>query len=560
MLARMRSRRTHIGPALLLAAAAAGAAVAAPAPEGDPPAQLPPVSAHPPLVPATPTGIAELLPPGARPPGSLSGWVPSADAAAGDGAGRPGPVVERVERAAPSDDASERIEVEFTVDREIEVSVRELLRRGKVELGHVLLMDPQSGALLAYVSTDPVAFPVNRTYPTASLAKVVTAAAVLQRAPDAEGRECRYLGSPYLFGAAQLVAPLKGGSVDPFWRSLAISNNQCFARMAVGDVGAEAMLSEMASVGLLEAPAPGHPAGRFAPVENELDLGRLGSGLAGSFISPLAAVRLAAVLAHGELVRPHWIARAQDAEGRLVPLPAPEAPQRVWPPETADHLRELLVGVTTRGTAKSAFLDASGAPILGPVRVAGKTGTLSGEDPAGLYQWFIGVAPADAPRLAISALVVDGGLGRHSASQIAAEVLQELFCDAGACAPERLDARMAAWIRTRPDPAPVVLASAPTEEGPVDAAELDEMLRPIVGGEIDLPRRLLRRRVEGQIVFAIELNRAGEVVALQVDSSNLPAFEKFVSQQVRSWKFTPPTRAGQPVEARAKLPISITLK
>jgi outer membrane biosynthesis protein TonB len=61
-------------------------------------------------------------------------------------------------------------------------------------------------------------------------------------------------------------------------------------------------------------------------------------------------------------------------------------------------------------------------------------------------------------------------------------------------------------------------------------------------------------------VLALELNRDGEVVALSVDSSNLPAFEKIVSKQVRSWKFTPPTRDGRPVEARAKLPISITLE
>jgi len=385
----------------------------------------------------------------------------------------------------------------------------------------------------------------------------VTAAAVLRRVPEAEGRECRYLGSPYSFGEAQLKAPLKGGSVDPFWRALAISNNQCFARLAIGDVGAEGMLSEMASVGLLEAPAPGHPAGRFAPLRDALDLGRLGSGLAGSFISPLAAVRLAAVLADGELVRPHWIWNAQDAEGRAIALPAPEPPQRVWRPELADHLRELLVGVTTRGTAKTAFLDARGEPVLGPVQVAGKTGTLSGENPAGLYQWFIGVAPADAPRLAISALVVNGGRGGHSASRVAAEVLHEIFCEGETCAPERLEARLAAWVQARPPPAPVEVAVE--EEGPVDAAELDEMLRPVVGGQIDLPRRLMRNRVDGQIVLALELNREGEVTDLHVDSSNLPAFEKVVSKQVRSWKFTPPTRGGRPVEARAKLPISITL-
>ena len=557
MIARMRPRWASIGWVLLFAATSAGAAGAEPPPEGDPHAALPPVSAHPPLVPTAPAGIALLLPPGARPPGSLSEWVPAADTAADEGASASGPLVERVERAAPSGDAPERVAVEYTIDRALEARVRELLRLGGVELGDVLLMDPASGALLAYVSTDPVAFPVTRTYPTASLAKVVTAAAVLRRAPKAVGRECRYLGSPYTFGSAELVAPPRGGSVDPFWRALAISNNQCFARLAVGDVGAEAMLSEMASVGLLEAPAPGHPAGRFEPVRDALDLGRLGSGLAGSFISPLAAVRLAAVLAHGELVRPHWIARVEDGEGRSLALPPADVPQRVWLPEVADHLRELLVGVTTRGTAKHAFLDPRGAPILGPVRVAGKTGTLRGEDPSGVYQWFIGVAPADAPRLAIAALVVDGGRGRHSAAQIAAEVLREIFCDGLVCGPERLEARMAARVQARPEPAPAVEVAV--EDGPVDAEDLDERVRIVAGGELDIPRRLRHSKVDGKIVLDLELNRAGEVVALRVDSSNLPAFDAFVAQQVRSWKFTPPTRGGQPVGARATLPIAITL-
>src|SRR5262249_54997946 len=156
------------------------------------------------------------------------------------------------------------------------------------------------------------------------------------------------------------------------WRALAISNNQCFARLAIGDVGADAMLGEMASVGLFEAPAPGHPAGTFAPVQDALDLGRLGCGLAGSFISPLAAVRLAGALADGELVRPRWIARVEDSDGRALGLPPPEAPQRIWSPELSGRLRELLVGVTTLGTARRAFADEHGAPILGPVRVAGK--------------------------------------------------------------------------------------------------------------------------------------------------------------------------------------------
>jgi len=561
MIAPMRPSWMSIGQLLLLGAATAGAVAAEPAAEGEAPAALPAVSALAPAAPATlpavPDGIAELLPPGARIPGGASAWVPAADAVAAEGAAAAGPLlVERVERETPEGDARERIAVEYTIDRELEVRVRELLRRGRVELGDVLLMDPATGALLAYVSTDPVAFPVTRTYPTASLAKVVTAAAVLQRRPEATQRECRYLGSPYELPATALVPPPEGGSVDPFWRALAISNNQCFGRLAVSDVGEEGMLREMASLGLFEAPAPGHPAGTFAPVRDKLDLARLGSGLAGSFISPLAAVRLAAVLAHGELVRPRWIAYVEDSEGRPLVLPEPEAPQRVWSPEVTDQLRELLVGVTTRGTAKGAFLDARGLPVLGPVRVAGKTGTLSGQQPAGVYQWFIGVAPADAPRIAIAALVVDGGRGRSSAAQIAAGTLHELFCDGERCAPERLEARLAARVRVRPDPPPPVAVAA---SGPVDAAELDAKLRPLGDTELDLPRRLRRKKVDGKIVLELEVNTSGEVVELRVASSDLPDFESCISEQVRGWKFTPPTRGGLPVEARTRLPIAITL-
>ena len=49
----------------------------------------------------------------------------------------------------------------------------------------------------------------------------------------------------------------------------------------------------------------------------------------------------------------------------------------------------------------------------------------------------------------------------------------------------------------------------------------------------------------------------GEVLDVQIASSDLPDFSDFVSREVRSWKFTPPTRAGRPVRATARLPIPI---
>jgi cell division protein FtsI/penicillin-binding protein 2 len=302
----------------------------------------------------------------------------------------------------------------------------------------VILLDADSGEVLSYVSTAPDAFPATRTYPTASLMKVVTAAAALRNHPEATRRDCRYAGSPYRVLKSNLSVPPSGGRFEPFWRALALSNNQCFAQLAVHDVGKQALLAEMKQVGLLESPAPRHPPGQVMPVGSDLELGYLGSGLGGSFVTPLGAARLAAVLAAGELVQPYWIARVRDAHGRTLATPGRRVPQRVWPVPMTEELRELMVNITARGTARSAFRDRRGQPLLGSMRVAGKTGTLSGDDPKGVYQWFIGVAPADAPRIAVASVAVNGRSA--SASEVAARSLQAALCERGECSTSRVDA------------------------------------------------------------------------------------------------------------------------
>ncbi len=450
-------------------------------------------------------------------------------------------------------------QVEYTTDPALERRVRRMLRERGVDLGHVIVMDPGSGELFAYVSTDPDAFPPDASYPAASLMKVVTAGAALHEAPDALARKCRYLGSAYELGRAQLSAPRRGGRLDSLTRALAMSNNQCFARLAVNDLGAEALLAEIRRLGLLESPGPRHPAGRVEPIRGPLDLGQRASGLAGSFISPLAGARLAAVLARGELVAPHWVAAHREAGGRLRALPRRAPPRAVWPPDLAGQLREKLVAVTEEGTARHAFRR-NGRPLLGPIQVAGKTGSLNGERPGGLYQWFIGVAPAAEPQVAIAVLVVDAPV---SASKVAAQTLRGIFCDREGCdaaRAERLHGRARArearlareWARGALQARRVPpRAAAPT---------LDAAPRPLGAPRVTLPRRLLRDAVRGEIVLRVDLSPRGEVIDLHVDRSDLPDFEAFVVGQVRRWRFTPPTRNGVPVRGSTRLPIPIVVE
>ena len=104
--------------------------------------------------------------------------------------------------------------------------------------------------------------------------------------------------------------------------------------------------------------------------------------------------------------------------------------------DLADELRLMLVRTTTAGTARSSFRNARGRPLLDGVKVAGKTGNLSGRDPKGRYEWFMGVAPADEPSIAIAVVQLHDDLWWQSSSQLAATILHEVFCERSRCRSE----------------------------------------------------------------------------------------------------------------------------
>lgn len=337
------------------------------------------------------------------------------------------------ERPSPSGDLS----VEYSLDETLTDAVFEVLRRGRVARGHAIVSDPRSGRLLAYVSTDPEGFPPDRAYPAASIVKILTAAALLEEL-EHEGNHdpsCVYRGNPYRLNRRRLEQPASGREAS-LERALATSNNQCFSQWAVEVLGREKLVDTFDRFGWLEPPAPGHEAGRVEPTETKLALGRLGSGLDGLRVTPLHVAQLASVLTHGNRIEPWWIDRIVDAQGRSLPLPARAPAQRVLSPERAETLRSMMIATTTRGTARSAFRDRRGRPRLGGVEVAGKTGNLTGEDPYGRYEWFLGLAPAEDPTIAVVVLQLQSNLWWSRSSELAAEILRKVFCDRGGCRSE----------------------------------------------------------------------------------------------------------------------------
>ena len=84
--------------------------------------------------------------------------------------------------------------------------------------------------------------------------------------------------------------------------------------------------------------------------------------------------------------------------------------------ETANRVKDVLKGVVTDGTGTAAALPG--------VEVAGKTGTAEKEN--GNDSWFVGMAPADNPRVvvAINLELADEGMGTERAQNVLRTALQ----------------------------------------------------------------------------------------------------------------------------------------
>jgi penicillin-binding protein A len=331
-----------------------------------------------------------------------------------------------------------RVRVEYSLDEALTERVFEILRRGRVSQGHAIVLDPRSGRLLAYVSTDEEGLPAEKAYPAASIVKILTASAVLEGERAGSDASCIYRGNKYRLNRRRLEPP-QNGRESSLESALASSNNQCFARWALHSVGESRLRETLARFGWLTSPAPGHEAGQLEPLETDLDLGRLGSGLDGVRVTPLHVAQIASILTHGEWVEPWWIDRVVDAYGRPLHLQERRPNRPVLSREVADRLRSMLVATTKRGTAKSAFRDRRGRPRVGSINVAGKTGNLTGWDPYGRYEWFLGLAPAEDPTIGVVVLQLQGHMWWRRSTELASDVLRAVFCDKAGCRPEHAD-------------------------------------------------------------------------------------------------------------------------
>jgi cell division protein FtsI (penicillin-binding protein 3) len=141
-------------------------------------------------------------------------------------------------------------------------------------------------------------------------------------------------------------------------------------------------------------------------------------------VTTVQATQVFATLANGGVrVQPHIVAGFSDADGAFSPAELDE-PQQVVSSETAEAVVRMLEGAVTEGTG-------GGAAVPG-YRIAGKTGTAQAFEGNGVIKVvasFIGIAPADDPRIVVNVVVYDPKTVQYGGA-VAAPVFSEVTAHA----------------------------------------------------------------------------------------------------------------------------------
>ena len=343
--------------------------------------------------------------------------------------------------------------LKLTIDREVQAAVeravRECIEVNEAQQVQAIVMDVNTGALLAmaiYPTYDPANPPrddidtlndlmrittLSDVYEPGSTFKMLTASAALDSGvtTPADGFFCsgritvdgstvRCWGAPH--GAESMKQALQN-SCNPVFTQLALR------------LGTERFYRYLHAFGLGQRTGIdlyGEASGILIAQNNvkNVDLARIGFGQSVA-VTPIQMITAAcAVVNGGRLMRPYIVEAILDEDGNTIETISPKVVSNPISEKTSATMRELLGSVVSEGGGKNAQVDGWS--------VGGKTGTAqiykNGRIETNLHIGsFLGFAPVEDPQVAVMVIVdeaqVKPDYGGTTAAPFAAQILSEIL-------------------------------------------------------------------------------------------------------------------------------------
>jgi peptidoglycan glycosyltransferase len=273
-----------------------------------------------------------------------------------------------------------------------------------------------------------------QTWAPGSVFKLITAAAALESGKYTLTTKIpapvtyKLPGSTKEISNWQKTACSKSGEVT-LSVALEVSCNTAFARVGV-DIGINQIVKTATAFGFgTNFNLPDYSIASVVP--NKVNAAQTALVAIGQFDVQSSALQMALVTAaignEGVVMTPQLIDEQIGPNLKVIKNLDPKVFNRAIKPETANALKEMMLNVVNQGTA-------SNARIKG-IAVAGKTGTAETLPGSAPHAWFVALAPAENPRVAIAVIVENGGYAKGkyagvvSGNAIAAPIARKLLVD-----------------------------------------------------------------------------------------------------------------------------------
>lgn len=312
--------------------------------------------------------------------------------------------------------------------------------------GAVVVIEPDTGKILTMVSkpdydpndidnviaqsnNDPESsYLLNRAtqglYPPGSTFKVLTALEYIHENPDYENYSYDCVGETIFDGVKIHCSNYAVHGTVNLADSLAKSCNTSFSN--IGMSLNKQSYSDLCEDFLFNSELPYE--GYYTKSQFKLNamtddsaIPQTAIGQGDTLITPLHNAMIMSTIANGGvMMSPYLIDRIETCDGDLVKSFKPSTYGKIISSSDANILKDLMLGVTSYGTAADAF---SGAPYT----IAGKTGTAEFNEEGGTHSWFVGFSNVDDPDIVVCVIIENAGATGSAAKYVARQMFDVYY-------------------------------------------------------------------------------------------------------------------------------------
>jgi penicillin-binding protein A len=334
----------------------------------------------------------------------------------------------------------DKFDISYTLDERLQSQADQLLKRYRPDYGAIVLLDATTGRILAlssYQKDDPKAshLALRATYPAASIFKIITASAAVEKAGISPYHSIQFNGGNYTLYKKNVMTDKanrwtrKITLKDAFARSI----NTAFGRLSLETLE-PADLLDFANRYMFNQDIPTDFAVEQGvaqvPTEKSYELTQVASGFNRiNRMSPIqGAMIAAAVVNDGKMLVPYVVDQLKNSEGDVFYKGEPLEKGYIMTAESASQMRKMMEQTILGGTSRKTFRQLVRDRRFKEIEMGGKTGHLTGDNPKGRVDWFVGYATDDQNRkLAVAAVTVSKKFWTVKSSYIGQYMFRSYF-------------------------------------------------------------------------------------------------------------------------------------